>query len=130
MFAKLAAAALLTLAVSPAWSVNKCTGADGAVSYQEAPCVPGAGGQKLKLQPVPASTPTEVKFANAIASGKIMIGMSAEQVRRAWGSPTKINGSTGSYGRHEQWVYDRGNFRSQYVYIQNGVVSSMQSPSE
>jgi len=124
---KHAALVAICLAVLPAWAVNKCTGPDGVVSYQEEPCAAGKG-QELKLQPVPASTPIEAKFANAIASGKVMLGMTADQVRRAWGTPTKINASTGSYGRHEQWVYDRGNFVSQYVYIRNGTVSSVQSP--
>jgi hypothetical protein len=30
------------LAVSPAWAVNKCTGLDGAVMFQDAPCDAGA----------------------------------------------------------------------------------------
>jgi hypothetical protein len=38
MFAKLAAAALLTISVPPALAVNKCTGPDGAVVFQDAPC--------------------------------------------------------------------------------------------
>jgi len=113
----------------PGWAaaVNKCTGADGSVSYQAEPCEAGKA-EKLRLQPVPAAAPDEVVRANAVSMGRIMVGMTTEQVRRAWGSPTKINGSTGSYGRHEQWVYDRGDFRFQYVYIQNGVVTGMQSP--
>lgn len=118
-------AALLAV---PAWAVNKCTGPDGKISYQAEPCAPAASGATLKLQAVPESSPEEVQFNNAVSQGRVMVGMSATQVRRAWGTPTKVNASVGSYGRHEQWIYDRGGFRSQYVYVQNGVVSGVQSP--
>jgi hypothetical protein len=116
---------------SPAWAINKCTGPDGKVTFQEAAC--DASGKSEQMQVKPASgagpsSPREAAFANAIAVGKIMIGMSASQVRRAWGSPDKINVSTGSYGRHEQWIYRGRDFRDQYVYLENGVVTSAQSP--
>lgn len=68
------------------------------------------------------------RMQEAILRREVVRGMTAEEVRRSWGEPTKINASMGSYGRHEQWVYDRGGFRSQYVYLENGVVTSMQSP--
>ena len=109
-------------------AVQKCTDATGAVSYQAAPC-PGQGAA-LKLDPVPASDPVEVRRANAVASGKVSVGMSADQVRRAWGTPGKVNKSVGSYGTHEQWVYDRGESRFQYVYVDNGVVTGVQTPGE
>ena len=32
----------------PSWAVNKCVGADGRVSFQDAPCA-GAGGAELCL---------------------------------------------------------------------------------
>jgi hypothetical protein len=50
--------------------------------------------------------------------------MTADEARKSWGEPIKINASVGSYGRHEQWVYGG----SQYVYIQNGLVTGAQSP--
>lgn len=115
-------------AAAPAWAVNKCTGLDGKITYQAAPCAPASTGEQIKLQPVPEASPDEVKFNSAASRGKVMVGMSAAQVRRAWGAPTKINSSVGTYGKHEQWVYDRGGYVSQYVYVQNGVVSSIQSP--
>jgi hypothetical protein len=54
-------------------------------------------------------------------------GMTADEVRLSWGNPTKINTSIGSYGKNEQWVYDKGNFVRQYVYVENGRVTSVQS---
>jgi len=58
------------------------------------------------------------------ARGGVAIGMTASQVRASnWGKPQKINRSSGSYGTHEQWVYDGNN----YLYLQNGVVTSIQN---
>jgi len=37
--------------VAPAWAINKCTGADGKVAFQDAPCV---GGQSEKIDVRPA----------------------------------------------------------------------------
>ena len=35
--------------LSPAWAINKCTDAQGKVSFQEAPC-PGEG-EKIEVRP-------------------------------------------------------------------------------
>ena len=119
----------LCLGTNQAWAINKCTDKDGRLSYQETPCDPAAKhSEALKIQESPPTTPFEAKASAAIARGRIMVGMTASQVRRSWGSPSKVNRSVGSYGTHEQWVYDRGIAKSQYVYLENGVVSSIQSP--
>lgn len=55
-------------------------------------------------------------MVNLALSDKIKIGMPADLVRLAWGTPRDINRS--SYGP-EQWCYD-----GQYVYIENGKVKS------
>jgi hypothetical protein len=47
-----AACAVFALAlgsVAPAWAINKCTGDDGKVSFQDAPC-PGDG-EKIEVRP-------------------------------------------------------------------------------
>lgn len=54
---------------------------------------------------------------------KIKIGMSEQQALLSWGKPERVNKSVGSYGVHEQWVYGRG----QYVYMENGKLTSFQS---
>jgi hypothetical protein len=61
------------------------------------------------------------KFGNCVAERKIIIGMNKKMVRDAWGVPDNINTTTGSYGTHEQWVYD-----SRYIYFKNGIVTSIQ----
>lgn len=75
-----------------------------------------------------AEKKAKAKAANAAAAwkarGGVSIGMTAKQVRASnWGGPESINRSTGSYGTHEQWVYGGGN----YIYFENGVVSSIQN---
>lgn len=44
-----AACAVLLGLASPAWAVNKCTGADGKVSFQDAPC--DGAGEKVDVRP-------------------------------------------------------------------------------
>lgn len=134
------AVALLVAICTPAWAINKCKGPGGKVIYQDAPC---EGAEKVNLsgagQSDPQSTGTnywqtqaarlarQEKVEAAIAARQIVIGMTGDEARRSWGNPTKINSSVGSYGKHDQWVYDRGSHRSQYIYVQNGLVTSMQS---
>ncbi len=50
------------------------------------------------------------------------IGMTKDEVEDStWGSPSKINKDTYSWGITEQWVYnDRG-----YIYFENGIVTSI-----
>ena len=61
------------------------------------------------------------KFGSCVAEGKIEIGMNKKMVRDAWGAPDHINTTTGSYGTHEQWVYD-----DRYLYFENGILTSRQ----
>lgn len=64
------------------------------------------------------------KIANAINQHQVMIGMSATEVVRSWGKPNDINSSDGSYGSHDQYVYRRVNNETQYVYLEDGIVTS------
>lgn len=56
-------AALAVVACAPAWAVNKCTGPDGRVSFQDAPCA--GRGEVLDVRPasgrassLPAAAPS------------------------------------------------------------------------
>lgn len=53
-------ALLAAMSVAPAWAVNKCTGADGKISYQEAPCAGQGGELKIRQQGTQAA-PIEKK---------------------------------------------------------------------
>lgn len=57
-----------------------------------------------------------------IAKRNARIGMTADQVRAAWGKPASINSSVYASGTHEQWVYGS----NQYVYFENGVMTALQ----
>lgn len=58
-----------------------------------------------------------------IEATKIKIGMTPEMAEMSWGKPQKINQDSGSWGIHEQWIYD-----DQYLYFENGKLTSFQSP--
>lgn len=136
--------ALCAAVVPAAQAVNKCTLPDGKLVYQDAPCAAAAksmervnisgagvgdlasqGAQQARYEVAKAARAERV--ALAIARGEVFIGMSADEVVESWGRPTRVNTSVGAYGRHEQWVYQRGRLRAQYVYLQNWVVTSTQS---
>jgi len=61
-----------------------------------------------------------------IRAGKVHIGFTTEQVVAAWGRPSDINRTVGSWGVHEQWVYQRGDYSAQYLYFEDGVMRSFQ----
>ena len=50
------ACALVSLG-TPSWAVNKCTGPDGKVSFQDAPCA--GKGEKLDVRPAAGDAPTK-----------------------------------------------------------------------
>lgn len=64
-----------------------------------------------------------LRYRNAAVSGRILVGMQADEVRRAWGEPTRIR-RRGTEGLlRESWVYiDDSGQRS--VNLSNGKVSS------
>jgi hypothetical protein len=57
-------------------------------------------------------------------SGRVAPGMTPENVERAWGKPDAINRRIHSGSVREQWVYRRGQSRNQYVYIEDGKVTT------
>lgn len=52
----------------------------------------------------------------------ITLGMTKSQVRSIKGDPIDINKHVGSWGIHEQWVYNRS-----YLYFENGILTSWQN---
>lgn len=62
------------------------------------------------------------KYGTAIGNKEIMLGMTKAMVIESWGQPDSINKTVGSWGVHEQLVYG-----SNYVYIENNLVTSWQS---
>ena len=68
---------------------------------------------KLLLQP---------QIRNLILEGKVVMGMTAEQVRASLGEPREVNRTVHRYGTHEQWVY--GN--RDYLYFENDILDGWQ----
>ena len=100
--------------------VFKCKKGETTI-YQAKPC---EGAEVIVLRKEPNLSTEEVKNANAIASSEVRIGMTADQARMSWGRPISINASGSKSGRREQWVYDRGSNPSQYLYFENGILTS------
>ena len=64
-----------------------------------------------------------VFFWNTIINNQIQLGMTKEMVIDSWGRPDDINRTVGSWGVHEQWVYERN---KTYLYFENGILTSWQ----
>lgn len=62
------------------------------------------------------------EITDLILVRKVRIGMTEEMCEEAWGFPRKINKTTGTFGIHEQWVYDGG-----YLYFENGKLKVIQN---
>lgn len=59
-----------------------------------------------------------------IAKGWVELGMTKEQVVASVGRTSHTNRNVGSWGVHEQWVYEHGIRRSDYLYFENGILTS------
>lgn len=59
--------------------------------------------------------------AKLIMDGKVKLGFTKAMCEEAWGKPSDINKSSGSWGTSEQWVYGNGN----YLYFKNGKLTSI-----
>lgn len=64
------------------------------------------------------------EIEDAMRYKKIIIGMTEQEVKQSWGDPDKINVSGNAAGRTEQWVYYRGKWDREYVYLTNGVLTA------
>lgn len=53
-------------------------------------------------------------------------GMTPDMLYITMGKPDDINSTVGSWGRHEQWVYEYSNFDNTYLYFENGKLTSWQ----
>ena len=65
----------------------------------------------------------EIMQRKEVAPPTVRVGMTADQTREVWGSPSRVNRTESAYGIREQWVYGT----SRYVYLRNGVVESVQT---
>ncbi len=61
------------------------------------------------------------EIGRKLLSGIYWLGMTDKMAKISFGNPIKINKSVGSWGVHEQWVYE-----GKYLYFENGVLTSWQ----
>jgi hypothetical protein len=136
-------AALVALC-APAWAINKCTGPDGRMVFQDAACE--GKGEKLAVRPAsgesdavqgaaPSTTDWKRQSAqadkrlaiqSAIERREAVIGMNGEQLDLAMGLPNRIN--TGEYqtGSTQQRIYERRG-TTWYVYTDGQLVTAVQT---
>jgi hypothetical protein len=62
------------------------------------------------------------KTYNKLKEGHYWIGMNREMATISLGSPKDMNRTVGSWGVHEQWVYE-----NRYLYFENGKLTSYQN---
>jgi hypothetical protein len=60
-------AALLAVLCAPAWAINKCTGQDGKVAYQDAPCA--GKGEQLTVRPASGGAAPALKATSGAGPG-------------------------------------------------------------
>lgn len=135
--------ALAAAAAAPAHAINKCTGPDGKVVYQATPCTGAAGAAKVDLSGAGLGDPQSPgasywqreaaviqrrdRIEQAIQGGQVIVGMTAAQAARAWGQPGRVNTTVTASGARQQWVYGSGRRGQHYVYLDDGVVSAVQT---
>lgn len=124
----LLALALAAGPLSDAAAQFTCTGPDGRKTFQDVPCPQGHQAEKLQLHQrntigPAADRPSHIR--EAIARRTVAIGMTTEELYRAFGQPSKVNASLYGTNRRDQLIYLKG-ADTWYVYTDNGVVSAVQ----
>jgi hypothetical protein len=116
------------VSANSAWAQLYRCDAAGKTVYQEKPC-DGDGGKKLNIRKEAPPGSHEARVQAAVAKGQVFPGMNEQEVVQSWGRPTRINRSVRANSVSEQWIYERGEVGSnQYLYLENGVLTSIQSP--
>lgn len=67
--------------------------------------------------------------AKLIIERRVKLGWSKDMCRESWGSPNDINTTSGSWGVHEQWVYEvsyEDYYNMSCLYFENGVLTTIQ----
>ena len=68
----------------------------------------------------------KVLVCENVASKKVSIGMTPEQIRSAWGKPQSVNRTVFSGHVSEQWVYGDPGEGATYLYVEDGEMTSFQ----
>lgn len=83
---------------SPA-AVFKCVDSSGSVTYQQQPCI-------ARTAPNDAGDASKPLVTSAVGTGKIEVGMSADEIKRLLGPPDHVRVTESNPpDRTEMWVY-------------------------
>jgi len=128
----LAAALLIT---TPAWAINRCTGADGKVSYQEGTCAHDAAAKAITPVAQPRSSQSlNDRINNAAKQCGVAklpeypaVGWSEDQFLNCsvvgLSETPKINTTETANGVSKQYVF---RYYKTYVYVRRGMVAAVQ----
>lgn len=112
------------LVATSAQAQFKCTGADGTISFQDAPCPARDRAERLVLSAAPPAEIRPEHIQRAIALRKIVPGMTRAELDRVMRvDPDRFNRSMSADRVRHQLIYDQGR-RTLYVYTEDGVVVS------
>ncbi|MDR2016021.1 MAG: DUF2845 domain-containing protein [Burkholderiales bacterium] len=102
-------------------AVYKCTDSGGKIEFSDSPCAQTSEPMVLHYD---AGDPKAGALQTQVAMGQVTIGMTASQVRQAWGEPDGIKTSKKKNGAREEWSYRRDG-QSQKVTLVNGEVTEV-----
>jgi hypothetical protein len=87
-------------------------------------------GLQTNLEEISQTQNWSPEIKDKIKNHEISIGMNEYQVLASWiEARFKKNRSVGSWGVHEQWVFEGNrykNYRTTYLYFENGILTSYQ----
>ena len=101
-----------------AQTVYRCTGADGAIAFQDSPCEAGARGGQIDVPPINSFAPYPALLDRMAdnASGRL----TSNDILSMYGVPSAVNTTIVNGVVTKQYVFrDRGGTR--YVYTRDGV---------
>jgi outer membrane protein assembly factor BamE (lipoprotein component of BamABCDE complex) len=75
----------------------------------------------------PHTPPPDYEFRMAILQHKVMMGMTRDQCRQAWGNPSSIDRTVTEHGTREIWWYQSGSSIRGVLYFDNGILTTIQN---
>jgi hypothetical protein len=91
---------------------------DGKIEYRQAPCPKQSTQTEVRIWKDTSTDYTE-RDRELMSKHQVGIGMTERALLASWGQPSEIN----RRGRGaDQWIYDRGNYVKQFVYVEDGLV--------
>lgn len=67
------------------------------------------------------------QWINDVWNHQVCVGMPSDLVKLSWGEPSTVNSQTDADSHSEQWCYDAGYSKGAFLYVEGGVVTSIQN---